>query len=164
MKKIISLLFCLGITLGLVACSSSNDEPKEEKSSIELSKEEIESELSDICNWLIGDYWNDAMCDIVWYINNGTSSTGEEMDPEITLKRYKKAYSKSEKYNNFISSLNDDYTDIKDAWDKTYTQMKKLDEYVQKNGLNANADAEFNADLFTQSRDYFTDCVYELDE
>lgn len=164
MKKVLCIAFIFGLLLS--GCGSEDKKTSKKSDKVEekeLSADEISKKLFDINYWVVGDFWNDALCDIVWYINSGTSATGGEMDPEITLKKYTKEFKKVEKYNTFINGLDKkDYDDVKFTWGKMYEEMKKLDAYIQKNGVNANADPSFNADVFSQARNAFGEAVNDL--
>ncbi|MDF9825395.1 hypothetical protein M2475_001850 [Breznakia sp. PF5-3] len=167
MKRLFSFVLVLGLIL--TGCGSSDDDndikdDKEKETFEAMSDDDINSELSDISNWVVGDYWNDGLVDIRDYLHNGTDATGKEMDITITLKRYNKAYKKAAKYDKFIKSLDEDkYGDIKEAWNTMYEEMKIKDEYIQSNDIVAKGDPEFSTDLFAQYRDYFTDLVYDLE-
>ena len=157
MKKLLCLVLVSFLSLGLVACGSSgNDTPKETA----MTKDEINRKLYDISNWLIGDYWNEAVCDIVWYTESGTSAIGAEMDPEITMNKYQTEYAKIADYNTFIAGLSEeDYKDVKFTWEKMFMLMINIDAYIQANGIIANAETPLNADLFKQAMNAFNEAV-----
>lgn len=160
MKKGFRVLLCAGLCLGLSACGSKEEKPKTNAS--ESSREGTVDKIADIDNW-VTDLWCDSLNDLVWYINNGTSDTGGELNPEITLKEYNKEYKKAVKYNKFMSALKDEkYQGAKEAWDILYQEMEALDNYIQMNGVAAKANPDFNADLFKQAHENFSDNVASL--
>ena len=169
MKKFFSLFLVLGLIIGLSACGSSDedtdikDDEETEKENAnetdELTEEEINTELQSISIWVIGDYWNEGLVDLTWYISSGTDATGKEMDVNLTLEKYNDYLSKAEEYNTFITSLDKEtYKDVIESWERMYTEMKSIDTYIQQ-GVEPNSNPEWTTDLFTQYRNDFSEKV-----
>lgn len=76
-------------------------------------------------DWLVGDIWNDGLCDLSWYMTDGTDSCGDTMNVDYTVKKLEKAYKLTADYDKFINSLSD-YTDIKDTWQLAKEQIDTL--------------------------------------
>lgn len=166
MKRLLAA--AMAVMLLLCGCSSNDKEtnkPTQDKTEEkkELSAEEIKTKLYEIDNWYVGDVWNRGICDLNWYVKNGTSSTGGELDVEMTLKQYKDAIKKLEEYNTFVSGLTDEtYADIKFAWDKLYTAIKETDGIIQANEMTANSGIDLKTDLLQQYAHAFSDYIYKL--
>jgi len=158
MKRLLITLVTLFLLISLSACGNSSDNSSKPK---ELTKKQIKDKIQEIDYWLV-DYWNDAVCDIYHFTEDGKNSVGETMDVDITMKQYSKHFTKANDYNIFITSLNNDYEDIKFAWDKIYTQMMIIDEYIKNHGIVEDKDNSLDTGLFTQAMNLFSDYAYEL--
>ena len=158
MKKVLCLVLVFVLSLGLAGCGG-NDKPKETV----MTADEINNKLFNISNWLIGDYWNVVVSDIVWFTSDGTSATGSDMDPEITMNKYQTEYAKVADYNTFINGLSEeDYKDVKFTWGKVFMQIINIDAYIQTEGIIANAETPLNTDLFNQAMNAFSEAVDEV--
>lgn len=166
MKKIISLFLVFGIAFVLTGCGSdSNDaakDDKKEEATESLSEEEINTELAEISNWVIGDYWNEGLVNLSSYATTGTDAIGSDMDVDVTLKNYNEFLETASKYNKFINSLDKkNYEGVIESWNKMYEEMKALDVFIQK-GVEAESNPEWSADLFVQYRNDFSKEVNKI--
>lgn len=163
------LLAILAVLLILTGCgggskSASNDDStaqdKQEETATEMSEADIYDKLSEIKNWYTGDIWNDGLCQMSWYVKNGTSAFGDDLDIEMTLKQYNDAIKNLEAYNSFVTSLSDPkYDDVKFAWEKLYNGIKEADAVVQSNEITANSNLDLKTDKLTQYSDAFGDYI-----
>lgn len=153
-KKFLSILAVFAILL--TACSSGGSS---------MSDSQIYDKLKEIDNWYVSDVWNDGLCDMGHYVAKGRSATGQDLDIEMTLKRYNEAMEKTEDYNTFVSGLDDEkYEDVKYAWDKLYNGVKASDEIIQANDLVAKSELDLETDKLSQYHDAFRDYIYDLKE
>lgn len=168
MKKFIAIFLITG--LFLTGCGSNDkadenkaDEDTQQESSV-VSEKEIYKKLKEISNWYTSDIWNEGLCDISWYVNKGTSSTGQDLDIEMTLKRYNDAMKSLNEYNDFISTLTDPkYDDVKFAWDKLYNGIKESDKIVQENNIEAKSGLDLKTGVLSQYSDAFKDYIKKIE-
>lgn len=133
----------------------------------ENSKKEAnttEDKLFEINNFITNDIWNKGFVDVQWYITNGTSSTGGELDIDFTMERLDKAVAKKNEYDVYFESLSDEkYTSIKQVWDKLSGEIDRLHEQLKNRPPVANdKDADFQLGKFKQYREAFDDEVDNL--
>ncbi len=167
MKRLLALLTGLTLALaGLTACNESDSSKSQSSNDSETSTSSTESKvtLSDVSNWLTGEIWNDAFCNIKSYIDSGTSATGEEMDIDFTISNLKTSMEKKDEYSKFIEGLEDEkYTELKEVWTKLSEQIDVLYNQVIENTPVANdSSSTFSTDLFKQYFDKFYNLSYEL--
>lgn len=168
-NKIIFAFFIILSIYVLTGCGSKNssnsfsnidiDEDGEEyieNDPSKMTKEEIESRLISISNDLT-DLWNDVICEISWYSKTGKSSTGKTLDIDFVVNNSKKYYDQVIKDKEFIDKLGDDYSDIKEAYDKAVEQATIIYDNIQKETPKPNEQLSYmdNIDLFNQYQMYF---------
>ena len=117
--------------------------------------------ISEVRNWAVDDIWNDGICDMQWYYANGTSSTGETLDPAFTIKQLAKAMEKKADYDSKMSALPSEYSEISELWTKVSEQIDILYAGIQKQGTERNG-AGIDTGLYNQYFDAFDDAVNEL--
>ena len=167
MKKLLTA--AMAVALLLTGCGSSGekgngDEGKTQETT-KLSDKEIYTKLKEVSSWYTSELWNDGLCDISWYTKQGTSAIGQDLDIEMTLKRYNEALTKMEEYNSFISGLTDaKYDDVKYAWDKLYHGVKESDKIVQANEITAKSGLDLKTGVLSQYSDAFKDYIAKLQE
>ncbi|MHC1724213.1 MAG: DUF5105 domain-containing protein [Aminipila sp.] len=123
-----------------------------------------EDKLNEIDNWLIGDIWNDGLCDIDHYTYNGTGSAGDTIDIDFTLSQFDTAIKKKAEYDKYINSLDDtQYSQIKSIWVKLSLELDTLYNQIQTNKPTAN-DTSTNVDTgkFQQYQNAFSDAVNDI--
>ena len=120
--------------------------------------------LEEIRNWYVKEIWNNGIIDFSWYISGGTSSTGEEIDIDFSLRSFNKEIEKLYEYNEYIRGLSEKYyEDIKYTWDKTYVEILKINEWIKKNGIIPNYKGKkFSTGLLRQYMDGFEKAINEL--
>ncbi len=120
--------------------------------------------LQEMNNYIVGDIWNDGFCNVSWYTQYGTDSTGGTMDIDFALERLEKAMGKKPEYDNFMNSLSDtEYSEIKSIWNKLSPEIDALYNKIKEEKPAANnADYEFDTGLFTQYHDAFSDEIDKL--
>lgn len=137
MKKVIALL-CVMMLLCAIGCRTeksnaptSDPELQNETannksdSKTDVSEESILNTLYDIENWYIGEVWNNFV-DFDWYISDGTDCTGAEIDIDFAYDKFLKEWEKKSSYDKYISSLSDEYADLKNIWPKMSEQMDNV--------------------------------------
>lgn len=117
--------------------------------------------ISEVRNWAVDDIWNDGICDMQWYYANGTSSTGETLDPEFTIKQLAKAMEKKADYDSKMAALPSEYSEISELWTKVSEQIDVLYAEIQKQGTERNGDG-IDTGLYNQYFGAFDDAVNEL--
>jgi uncharacterized protein YcfL len=162
MKKLLCALLCLGLLVGCSSGTSNNTSNTEEQSeSVETSNDPKEL-IKEVNNWYVSDIWNDGLCDVSWYLSQGTSSTGEELDIEFTMRNLDKSMQKLDTYNDEMNALSDDWEDAKYTWSKMYGEIKRNYELIKGKELKANEEIEgFSTDKLTQYADKFYDLAQE---
>lgn len=161
MKKIIGIMLFSIMCFALFAC---NNDSREEGTAINMNNENILDQLDEIDDWL-STYYNDGAYELSWYLSKGTSSTGGNINPEITIKKYKKLSKEAKKHDKFIMSIEDgQFSALKEAWTMTYEEIKKIDDYVATHDIVANGDPSFNVDLLKQACDYYDSCLEDLED
>lgn len=167
MKKLLTAAMVMALLLA--GCGSSKDNNKGEgdktQETANLSDKEIYAKLKEVSSWYTSELWNDGLCDISWYTKQGTSAMGQDLDIEMTLKRYNEALAKMEEYNIFVSSLTDPkYDDVKYSWDKLYNGIKESDKIVQANEITAKSGLDLKTGVLSQYSDAFKDYIAKLQE
>lgn len=92
---------------------------------------------------------------------NGTSSTGETLDPEFTIKQLAKAMEKKADYDSKMAALPSEYSEISELWTKVSEQIDVLYAEIQKQGTERNGDG-IDTGLYNQYFGAFDDAVNEL--
>ena len=111
------------------------------------------------------ELWNEVFCQVSWYTGNGTSSTGDVLDIDFVVFNAKGYYDKLMSFNDFINNLDDEYANIKNAYNKAVEKAEIIYNEIIKETPKANTKITYKEDitLFAQYMDYFSDAVYELD-
>lgn len=166
MKKLLTATMIMALLL--TGCGSSGDSNKGEEGKTQettkLTDKEIYSKLKEVSGWYTSELWNEGLCNISWYTKQGTSAIGQDLDIEMTLKRYNEALAKMEEYNNFISGLTDSkYDDVKYAWDKLYNGIKESDKIVQANEITAKSGLDLKTGVLSQYSDAFKDYITKVE-
>lgn len=100
----------------------------------ELAAKDIEDVLTEINNWYIGDIWNNFV-DFDAYRKYGKDCTGSDIDIEFAYKGFQEAYKLKDKYNSYIVSLPDNYSNLKEVWGKMNEQIELIYQDLETNGL-----------------------------
>ena len=119
------------------------------------------SQIGDARNWLVGDVWNDGICDMSHYYENGKNSLGQTMDPDFTLSQLGKTMSEKNEYNDMMNKLPDEYAEITDLWNKIMEQVDMLYAEIQSRGTEVTG-SELDTGLYQQYFSAFDDMYYEL--
>lgn len=117
--------------------------------------------ISEARDWLVGDIWNDGICDMSWYYEYGTSSTGETLDPDFTLQQLAKAMEKKTDYDSQMAALPDEYSEISELWAKVSEQVDILYKEIQARGTEVTG-IGLDTGLYNQYFDAFDDAYFEL--
>lgn len=117
--------------------------------------------ISEVRNWAV-DLWNDGICEMQWYYSDGTSSTGDAIDPEFIISQMAKAMEKKADYDTKMAALPEEYKEISDLWAKVSGQIDVLYSAIQKQGTSRDG-AKLEVGLYEQYFNAFDDAVYELD-
>lgn len=125
-----------------------------------LTKQKIASKLIDAYNWQCGDIWNDGYCDISHYVEDGTSSTGDPLNINRTMRKLKKALKQKKYYHNFVTQLQGSrYKEYKIIWKYLYPEMLKLEKCLKKGTPQPESDYDFPYYFY---RDYLSDLSDEV--
>lgn len=119
------------------------------------------SQIGDARNWLVGDVWNDGICDMSHYYENGKNSLGQTMDPDFTLSQLGKTMSEKNEYNDMMNKLPDEYAEITDLWNKIMEQVDMLYAEIQSRGTEVTGSG-LDTGLYQQYFSAFDDMYYEL--
>lgn len=178
-KKVLMLIPLAILSLNITACGGKSNETNEAQQvqntvseATSVMQEEVETKetqetvsaedmLFEINNWVVGDVWNSGFCDFYHYEEDGTSSTGENIDIEFALEQFKKNYEKKIEYDDYIHSLPSEYEEIQNIWDKLMEESDILYEHYQ-NGVEQTGTA-FDTAIFVQYRDAFSEAIDEMD-
>lgn len=159
MKKLLFVALCC---LCLCGCGKKQEDTTNYQEN--LSQEQIEEKLMEANNWLT-KIWNDGLCEISHYLDDGTSSIGGVVDIEFVVKELNQNYKDKDDYINFIDSLNEDnYSLIKESFSKAIDQANIVIEKVNISLPVSNTQPEYitNIDLFNQYQSVFYDEVTKL--
>lgn len=161
MKKLLLSLLCLGMLFG---CSSGNNlTSTNDSNQEEVTVDDPEELIQEVYNWYVEDIWNVGLCDVKWCLEDGTSSTGEELDIEFTMTNLKKSMEKLDEYNKQMNELSDDYKDIKYTWSKMYDEITRNYNLIKDKDLKAKQKIDgFNTDKLQQYHDKLFDQISEL--
>ncbi|MBF7096660.1 DUF4878 domain-containing protein [Alkalibacter mobilis] len=113
--------------------------------------------LYDIDNYIIGDLWNDGFIDISYFLETGKGSMDQELDVELTIQQLGKSMEKKPEYDEFINGLDDEYSAIKEVWNKLSAEADKLYDQIDSGA------STISVDLFRQYMDAFSEMVYEIE-
>ncbi len=117
--------------------------------------------ISTVREWLVSDIWNSGICDMSWYYEYGTSSTGETLDPDFTLQQLAKAMEKKADYDAQMAALPDEYSEISELWVKVSEQVDILYKEIQARGTEVTGNG-LDTGLYNQYFDAFDDAYFEL--
>lgn len=129
---------------------NGNEEETEKASTEEIT-------FNDLHSWLVGDIWNDGFCDLSYYYEDGTSSTGAELDAEFAIDRLTKAYEEKSKYDNFVENLSDEYEELKGVYAKVSPEIDALYNEVMARGAKV-----VGEDLPTDKYQQYANVLYDL--
>lgn len=140
MKKVfkgIVLLSCVA----LLGCGGKENEPATEAAPVNVTVESTEKaeeksvyeEMKEFQNWYVG-IWNNFV-DFDSYIASGKDCTGSDIDIEFAYERFKPEWELKEEYSDYVSSLSDDYSNLKDCWLRMDEQMNLIYEKIESNGI-----------------------------
>ncbi len=122
--------------------------------------------LTEVCDWVTSDIWNDGFCDISHYIEDGKNSVGETMDIEFTISNLSIALEKKSQYNDYVMSLDDSSSQVgqlQNAWAKMCEQIDVLhNQITAETPRPADFSYEFDAVLFKQYYNSFYDLCMEI--
>lgn len=145
---------------GEVIETANSKDMEDETSESEKAKSEkaksAEEMLSEIQNWYVGDIWNNFV-DFDSYRQTGKDCTGSEIDIDFAYEDFKEKYALKEEYNSYISSLSEEYGDLKNVWGKMNEQIEMIYTDLEENGMRECA-VGLKLDLLRQYSDKF----YEL--
>lgn len=139
----------------IITSSKLSDSPSSTSDESEIS---VEDKLFEIENWYTGDIWNNFV-DFDSYRLTGKDCTGSEIDIEFAYKNFKKSYAKKDEYDSYISSLSDEYADLKEAWEKMNEQIELIYADLEANGISEGGD-RLSLSLLQQYADAFDDYIY----
>jgi len=119
-----------------------------------------DKKIKEIHSWYVGDVWNEIV-DFSWFLSQGTSSTGGDIDIDFTLRKWNKTLEQLDTNNKIINNLKGKrYEDIKYAWNKMYPEILKINNWIQTHKIKANYEGEeFSTDLLKQYHNYFREVV-----
>ena len=176
-KQFITLILILSLTFIITGCNSthnsstnttdkSNDNTTEKKeiNPKQMTDSEIIEELNNINND-VTDLWNNVFCEVKWYAEDGTSSTGDTLDIDFVVSNMDKYYNKVKNNKNFIDKLSDDYADIKNAYSKMFDKATAIYNNIKKETPKANTELSYNSEieLFNQYQSYLWETITELE-
>ena len=102
--------------------------------------------LNNFDEWLVGDLWNDGLCDFDWYMYDGVDAFGGSYDSAFALSKFKMNALQVVDYDSCISSLPDTPENmiLKHDWEllkgeivKQYTIVSQYETLpVDKKGLD----------------------------
>ena len=130
-------------------------------SSTTQAEENDLDKISQVRNWLVSDIWNKGICDMSHYYYDGTSSTGETMDPEFTIEQLKIAYAKRAEYDAIMENVSDEYSDLKDYYSKIIEQVASLYSQIISRGTTITGTG-LDTGLYNQYFDAFDSRFDEL--
>ena len=59
--------------------------------------------LNELDSFIIGNMWNDCICNFSWYYGYRTDACGDAMNPDKVLAKYNKTMRKAKKWNSSIN-------------------------------------------------------------
>jgi len=147
------------ITGGLVSFS---DEMNKNNKTIDSPK----NKLNEIHGYIVSDLWNKGLCDIKWYVNSGTGSTGNSIDIDFTISQLDNAYKKKKAYDEYVQGLDaTQFSNVKSIWVKLSPEIDILYNQV-KSKKPTPKDSGYNLDFgkFVQYMEAFGDAVIKINE
>lgn len=157
MKKAAALMLILLTVLTVCACSGGSGKSKSES---KQGKTDI-NKLTEVRDWLVSDIWNRGICDMSFYYRSGKSSTGQTMDAGFAIEELEKAYAKRPEYDALMSSLSDEFSDMKEYYAKIMGQVEILLREIKKRGAEKTGEG-LDTGLYNQYFDAFDARYYEL--
>lgn len=119
--------------------------------------------LNNIVNFVIDKVWNEGFADVGMYILMGYSSTGEDLDIEVTVAQLGKTMSQKKEYDSYITGLGEEYAAAKKAWTTLSAEADRLYEQTLQHPPKAeDITAQFDVKSFNQYLDDFQDEVNRL--
>lgn len=128
MKNLLRKLFVILFIVSLILLHTESVE------AAKISKKNIEY----LNSFVVGDMWNDCICNFNWYYEYRTDSVGNEMNPEETLAKFNKVMKKAKKWDKVVKSLKGKkYKKLKKHWKAAYSEAKKIQKKLNKADFNA---------------------------
>lgn len=167
MKKKLLLMLFIMVVLS-VGCSNNDKEQKETqknevKEEIKETNKPIDAKqiLSDAYNFSVENIWNNGLCDISHYVEDGTNSVGEKMNPKETLDKLENNMSKFNEYNDKISKITDkEFEKQVKQWGIVYNEASKLYDGISLKDDKISLKYD-DFDKFTNAQDELYSLVYE---
>lgn len=129
--------------------------------SLDESEDSEQAIIDEARDWLVGDIWNDGICDMSHYYEDGKSATGATLDPDFTLKQLAKAMEKKADYDSQMAALSEEYSEISELWAKVSEQVDILYAEIQARGTEVTG-SSLDTGLYNQYFDAFDDAYFEL--
>lgn len=143
--------------------NNTNNALSEFNQSGEVKKQDELSKLMEINNEFVVGIWNDLFCDVDHYLEGGKDSIGQEFDYDRAMKKADKIMLKENEYNEFINGLDDEYSEIKDLWNKLLPEAKKLYNKVKQEKPKAmDKNYDYNVEIYREYMYDFGDLVYDI--
>lgn len=163
MKKLLTMLLCLGLLVGCGSTEKPNESNESTDTNETVTVDDPDALIREVYDWYVSDIWNVGLCDIRDYMNEGTSATGEELDIEFTMTNLKKAMEKIDSYNEAMQSLDDDkYSDVKYTWSKMYDEIMRNYDLIKDAEIKPNDPIEgYNTEKLAQYHDKFFEQMME---
>ncbi len=116
--------------------------------------------LNNIKNWYAG-IWNHFV-DFQAYRESGKDCTGSEIDIDFAYSEFEKEYKSLEEYDNYITNLSDEYSDLKNVWEKMKEQIESIYADISTNGVKKGGE-RIKLDLLDQYSSSFRDSINKVE-
>ena len=128
------------------------------------AEESVNDRLLKISND-VTDLWNEVIIEVSSYSERGTSCTGEALDIDFVISTMDTYFDKVIEDKDYIDSLGEEYSDIKESFYKLYDEAMIIYDYLKEETPEANQPLSYaeDIDLFQQYHSYFYEAVNGLD-
>lgn len=133
MKKLLLTLLCVFLMTGCQLFNTVKD-----------------MTIGEISDWITTNVLDNGLNQIKDYINNNTS-----IDVDKTIDDLKSSMKELENYNITIQNLDESKQDIKNAWDKLYSEIQKQYDAIKNNEENPDNIINFDTTLLEKYQKEF---------
>lgn len=157
--SVLTLALSIMFTCGCGSKDKKDQDSKEVTQTSELSEEDINRRLHTAGNNAT-DYWNEVVCEVSHYSENGKSATGQTLDIEFVIANMDEYFSKLGEDKTFVDGLGDEYKNLINAYDLMYEKAVIINDKLKQETPKSSTKLDYadEIDLFHQ---YYLK-VYEL--
>lgn len=156
MRKVFKSIITIILVLSIVSNGFDVEAAK-------ISKKNI----NNLEGFIIGDLWNDCICNFSWYYEYRTDCCGNKMNPEKIRKKYNTSIKSAKKWNKIVTGLKEKkYKNLKKHWKVLYSEALNIQKILNETDFSEmksnKTKYDFPSDKFNDYMGKISDDFYKL--